>query len=662
MKRLLMMILLLFVLTACSEAEEAPPPVEEEPTAVVVSPTNTPVPPTNTPEPELEPTEVIAEVEEGAEPVEEAEPDTEMAEERSGGSLEIFNASDVEICDIAITPSDEAELGENLLDEALPPEDGFILTDIETGLYDLIAFDCEDEVVGEEFEITLGEAPVVWEISDSVQVMDEAEQPVDEVVAEPEPEAEPETENTETINQDTLAAGEFEFAECPFDYPSNLEIECGWLTVPSNRTRDNDNTLSLTVAILRAADEARPDPIIFLDGGPGGSALTSLSGDIEGWIDYPFHQNHDMIFIDQRGTGWSIPSLNCPEVEEGLDNAEQACQERLIAEGIDLTAFNTAENAADIADLWQTLGYEEVNLFGVSYGTRLGLAVMRDHPEGIRSVVLDSPFPPNIDLPTEEGVTNWQAIQALFAACQTEDPLCAEAYPDLETRFLETVDQLNRDEDGEIFGDDLVNLMVSALYSPDLIPLLPRVIFEVSEGNYETFDLVSADSGGASRFQDDEDRSDSEGMYTSVTCHDEYAFGDFERAEAEALEKIPAELQEALFYSNTANTFELCDYWGAGAAEPKENEAVVSDIPTLILAGQFDPVTPPEWGRRTAETLSNGYFFELPGYGHSLSSDPECPTTLITLFFENPTVEPDSSCIDDIFPPEFFLPDEPLDF
>ena len=660
---------LILLLTACSGGAEQAPPQPEQPPAEseAAAPTPTTPPPTATslpantatlvpPTPSPIPPTATAAAEEPASETSEA-----IQEPLDITELEIVNTSGVDVCDIAVTSSSQEELADNLLDDVLGPDDGLIYADFDPGLYDLLAFDCNDEIVAEEYEIALGEIPLVWFIGEGFEAVEGPVEPdSDEAVAQ-----------APAMDTQTQTGSQLRMTPCPFaPPPAGTVVECGLLSVSENRSRSDSPTIELAVAILRAAGSSvKPDPIIFLDGGPGSSALLSLSDDYEGWLNYPFHQNHDMIFIDQRGTGWSTPSLNCPEVEEGLDNAEQICHDRLVAEGIDLTAYNTAENAADVAALWQTMGYQQVNLFGVSYGTRLGLAVMRDHPQGIRSVVLDSPFPPNLDLPTEEALSNWSAIQVMFQSCLTDDPLCAEAYPNLEAVFLETVDRLNEApeafDDFEVTGDDLVDTMVQALYVPELIPLLPRAIYEMSQGEFETYEIVVADTGGFARsgqLQADEDRSDSEGMFTSVTCRDEYAFGDYGRAEARALAELPPALVEGLFYSNSGNLFETCDFWGAGQADPRENEAVTGDIPTLILAGQFDPVTPPDWGRITAQSLSRAYFFELPGFGHSLSSDPGCPTTLITQFFENPEVAPDSSCINEIFLPEFFLPDEPLDF
>ncbi|MCJ7659788.1 MAG: alpha/beta hydrolase, partial [Anaerolineales bacterium] len=212
----------------------------------------------------------------------------------------------------------------------------------------------------------------------------------------------------------------FEGAPCPFEIPAGQvegeTVECGYLVVPENRNDPKTKNIRLSVAIFRHPDGATyDDPIIFLEGGPGASPLEFIRFSFD--IIYPplFATGRDIIFFDQRGVGNSEPALDCPEVvaqslelmDFELDgqnlskediyalNLESmlACGDRINQEA-DLTAYNTVANAADVNDLRLALGYEKVNLWSISYGTRLALGVMRDFPEGVRSAVLDSVYPP----------------------------------------------------------------------------------------------------------------------------------------------------------------------------------------------------------------------------------------------------------------------------
>lgn len=520
------------------------------------------------------------------------------------------------------------------------------------------------------------------EFEDELDELDPIDEDYEEDLAleDPEPDAEAvdsapesETETQDTASESASAGWGYSPISCAFDVPNN--VECGILTVPENRSKADTPMIELAVAIIRA-DNPLPDPVIYLEGGPGGSAILGLASDPENWLDYDF--GRDLILFDQRGTGLSLPSLNCPEMEE-VDfesesvnperDAEIACRDRLLREGVDLTAYNTAENASDVDALRQALGYDQVNLYGISYGTRLGLAVMRDYPAGVRSVVLDSPFPPNADVIGTEALYQYARVQDLFNACATDD-WCAESYGDIQSTYLQLIADLDATpaavNGGEIFGDTIINVVYQILFAGEGIDLLPRMIYDIAvNDDFEAFFLAEEIAGGgegASRlYQDDADgKDDSEGMYAAVMCHDEFVFGDIDAAEDVVTQMLPEELHAGMFYSGTVNQYDSCQLWEAGVAAPSEDAAVVSAIPTLILVGEFDPATPPEWAELTKETLSNGYLFELPGLGHSLTAELPCPVGMMTAFINNPNAAPDSSCIADLPEIQFVLPDEDL--
>jgi hypothetical protein len=247
------------------------------------------------------------------------------------------------------------------------------------------------------------------------------------------------------------------------------------------------------------------------------------------------------------------------------------------------------------------------------------------------------------------------ALTELFADCE-RDAYCRENYPDLETVFLDTVQRLNEDETAEIFGDDLVFALSSAFSDTALIPLLPYVIYEVANDNFDALDEISAEGDFAKgdfaqlRYQDEADRSDSEGMYNSVICHDEYALGDYERVETAVVGTIPVELEGALLQS-TFDLVSLCEYWNPMTAV--DNTAVSSSIPTLIFVGQYDVATPPRWATLTAATLPNAIVVEFPGAGHSLLSSVECSISISEDFLDNPDQQPNTDCLDKIEWPYF---------
>ncbi len=236
---------------------------------------------------------------------------------------------------------------------------------------------------------------------------------------------------------DTLG---FQEGDCPF--PALDGVTCGYLTVPEDRAQPDGNTVELAVAII-AARSANPDPIpvIYLEGGPGDAPLI----DTDTFLTYPVVEDHTLILFDQRGTGFSQPSLNCPELEgdSSSDDPVQACHDRLQSEGVNLQMYNSAASAADVNDLAAALGYDKVNLWGISYGTKLGLTVLRDYPEIVQSAVLDSVYAPEVDdlQIQSSGVTG--SLNELFSRCAA-DAACSDAYPNLESDFYAMLDAARR--------------------------------------------------------------------------------------------------------------------------------------------------------------------------------------------------------------------------
>ena len=453
--------------------------------------------------------------------------------------------------------------------------------------------------------------------------------------------------------------GGFIEGDCPFDQKTaqKFNVTCGTLFVPENREENSGKTIQLAVMILPAANgNPQPDPVIYLEGGPGGSAIAGFAADPEGWAQYGFAQNRDLVLFDQRGTGYSIPELDCSEEDQRGDAADraEACKASLTAAGVDLAAYNTQENGADVADLAIALGYDTYNLLGISYGTRLALAVMRDYPEGIRSVVLDSPFPPNANPAETEADLAWRRFQDVFAAC-AQDSGCSSTFPNLEQTFLDTVDDMNESPIEEVYGDDLVALVQQMMFSgADYIYLIPLVITDAAEGNLDLFFELEPDIFGMASsnmmgrqlqtlVEDGETDGDAQGMYNSVMCHDEFAFAQLDIADQITQNTVPDQVYYGLFGA-TIDTFTTCSIWDVGSAEPFADLAVTSDIPTLVMVGQFDPSTPPEWGELTVETLPNGVLAVLPGDGHSLVSSNPCAISMMDAFFANPN-NLDTGCV-----------------
>jgi pimeloyl-ACP methyl ester carboxylesterase len=466
-----------------------------------------------------------------------------------------------------------------------------------------------------------------------------------------------------------------EWSDCPFEVPEDETegetIDCGVLVTYEDHFSDDDAAqVEIAFAILYSNAESAPDPVIYLEGGPGGSALTGISD----WAESSVRENNDLILLDQRGTGYSLPSLNCIEIEEPEDDdplvAEQACFDRFVEEGINLNAYNSLQSATDINELMALLQeefeYSAFNLLGISYGTRLALTLMRDHPDNIRSVILDSVYPPNRDAYEHQGINQYRGLQMLFDGCAA-DLDCDSAYPELDAVFYDIYESLNGspaayqslDEetgeltDEELTGDSFLDLIVESLYSTDTIPELPLVIYEVSEGNYDVVAMIGTGelSGGFQRQDDSGDISDSEGAFNAVECYEELPFNDFDEA-VEVSAEIPEPIHDFLV-AGIENQFLICQLYRLDQADPVETEPVYSDIPTLVLAGDYDPITPPEDAQLAAETLSTSYYFEFPGFGHGITDQGDCAKAIIAEFLADPSIEPDGSCINNLVGPAF---------
>jgi pimeloyl-ACP methyl ester carboxylesterase len=470
----------------------------------------------------------------------------------------------------------------------------------------------------------------------------------------------------------------FERDACPFP-EATIDVGCGYLLVPEDRTDPGSAIIELAVAIIPAADGTpRPDPVIYLEGGPGGSALFAA----EDFQTHPIRENRDVILLDQRGTGFSFPSLNCVEleVEEPDDDALAACYERLLSEGIDLNAYNSAASAADVNDLRIALGHEEVNLWGISYGTRLALTVLRDHPESVRAVVLDSVYPPEVDSVESSAFDSLRAFAELFERC-AEDLVCGSAYPTLESDFLTMVEAFGENpplfayegEEIALYGDMILEAVFQTLYDSAAIPMLPYGITLLAnaaddDDYHDGYDMIlgywtpatweagETGSMGDSIFDSDQvvayidafgDVSDSEGVHSSVECAEEVVFNDRQSTLDFIDANVPPELAELRrwLYDVADIPFLDCDVWTVAPRSPIETEPVASDAPALLVSGAFDPVTPPSFAESALRTLGNGQHVVFPMGGHGESGAPGCAADLARAFFDAPYGVVDASCV-----------------
>ncbi len=472
----------------------------------------------------------------------------------------------------------------------------------------------------------------------------------------------------------------FEEAPCLFDVPEDAPVVCGFVVVPEDHSNPDGPTIRLAVVVIKDQGEGHlPDPVILLSGGPGEKTVASAVTIAQ--LLGPVYPNRDLIIFDQRGVGLSEPALECPEGEQAmfglLDepdpnvalpvmfDAVMACRDRLVSEGHNLAAYNTVQNAADVNAIRVALGYDQVNLWGGSYGSLLAQATMRDHPQGIRSVAIVSILPLEKSIFVEGSTTTSDAVVRLLDACAA-DEACNSAYPDLQEVLFEVIDQLNAEPvpitvtnalDGQSYdsiltGDEVLGNLVTFLYFTQIIPVLPQAVYDVHQGDYELMTQLSGTKlallGLLSR-----------GMTYSVVCTDDLIGRtpqDLLNIEAALPRQLQGQADPELMIEY--GIFGICENWPVEEADPWVKEPLVSDIPTLVLSGEFDPVTPPEYGQLVAGYLSNSYFFELPGIGHDIVAASQCARSIIGDFFADPIQPPDASCVAQMKGVAFDLPQE----
>src|SRR5215471_1332669 len=437
--------------------------------------------------------------------------------------------------------------------------------------------------------------------------------------------------------------------ETPTPIPELETARCGQLTVPENRSRPTGRTISLSVAIIPAASpQPKPDPIVWIAGGPGDDAIIEIPMALVGAL----NRDRDVIFMSQRGTFTAQPRLTCPEVDrfpaETLDQPYDApetgrafakataeCRRRLEALGVDLSAYNTIESANDLADLRIALGIDEWNVFGISYGTDHALTYMRMHPQGIRSVGIDGIFPP----PLVGGVSAWtsagEGINAVFRACSAQTR-CRERYGDIGATFQRLVEHFEQNPQTvqfsvpgvpgpvnvKISGGMLVQFAVSP--GTHLAARLPDAIDALAHGDatpiaslWATIKLNPASIGILGN-----------GLFYGVSCGEWVPYESEESVIAAGRRAFPT--FPLSVHKNAPNLQFMrsnCVVWNVPPVSSSIRDITESSIPTLVISAQYDAQTAPSFGTLVARTLTNSTVVEIPSVAqaHALASGDGLP-------------------------------------
>lgn len=441
---------------------------------------------------------------------------------------------------------------------------------------------------------------------------------------------------------------------------SSIEARCGTLTRPLDPSGAVPGDIELRVAVVPALNlTPEPDPLLPIAGGPGQGSVDFYTA--YAWAFESVRRDRDILLIDQRGTGESA-TMSC-EFDEDLIEGEfsteltieytEQCLEQL---PYDPRFFTTSVAVRDIEAVREALGYPSLNLYGVSYGSRVAQHFARRYPTSTRTVVIDGVVPPQISLGPEIATESQKAVDKILARCQ-EDDACNERFPDVDQTFARIVDQLKRSpvsiqvpdpstgrlHDLDFGTGELATAIRLLAYHPNSIALIPLLVNEAGDGNFvplgSQFMMTMIAMGDALAL----------GMHNAVMCTEDVPFYDPDAIDYEGLEAS----YMGLFQLEALQA--ICSVWPAGPIDDGFKTPLDTDIPVLLLSGDADPITPPRYADMALVDLANATHLVGKNQGHGQVS-VGCTPRLIADFIE--TADPlalDASCLERSFVMPYFL-------
>lgn len=420
------------------------------------------------------------------------------------------------------------------------------------------------------------------------------------------------------------------------------KARCGTVAVPEDRGHPTTRTIGLHVIVISATAERRLPPLFDIEGGPSIADTKNAGFYLTDGARY--HEHRDVVLIDQRGTGASN-GMKCPEIDAAEAaykpmypiDAVRRCRAEL-EKRADLRFYGTTEGVADLDAVRAALGYDKIDLFALSYGTLFALRYMATYPNTVRAAVLLSVAPPKSMPPRYHAQAAERALKLLFAQCQAE-PACAKAYNpdrDLHAAFARLPGLAGAPSRG-VFMEKLRSL----LYAPATARQVPYLVHAAAAGDLKPF-FEATRSHGSSPFH--------EGMYLSVTCAE--SFGLFDNAAAAAAARKTRFGDYRVRRQSAA-----CAHWPRGKIPAGFLDLPRTDAAVLILSGELDPVTPPDWATEVALSLPNARQVLIPEMAHiffGLSGIDTCFDTLLLRFYDTgDATRLDVSCVSAMRPPPF---------
>jgi pimeloyl-ACP methyl ester carboxylesterase len=465
---------------------------------------------------------------------------------------------------------------------------------------------------------------------------------------------------------------------CVFKPPRGDRIECFVLVVPENRSQPEGREVRLRGVILKAKRAALAEPVVYLSGGPGEAPLVASEPGVDALVEGDWwkdtaslRRRRDVIIVSQRGAGGATPDLDCfaPRIGEPAKARRRAvteqqendilleCRAALDRRKVDLAMYATPVLADDVADLARALSLPKINLYGASYGTRWGLEVLRRYPDLVRVAVLDGVYPPQVNGEQNEPGIVRAVFERLYADCEA-DAFCREHHPALRQAVEALVEGADRKpleitlqlEDGpqpvRLDSAKLMMVLLQMMREGEAA-LIPETVAAARRGDFHLVTLfgedLESDEGGLL----EQNAQQFDGLFNSVECRETWAAVDL-AARQRAIDNagiygLSARLSKAAVY---------CPAWRVPAAPASERQPVKSAVPTLLLSGGYDWLTPAAWAADAARTLSASRQIVFRALGHGVTSQDPCVARLRDAFIEDPDAKRPPSCGADA-PPNF---------
>ena len=445
-----------------------------------------------------------------------------------------------------------------------------------------------------------------------------------------------------------------EFTKLPcqdFNISANNRYSCGKIQVPEDHYNNSKNKIDISLVIINQEDQEFIDPLIILTGGPGGSAITERR--VQSWLNNPISKNRKIIIFDQRGIGFSSPLKNMSKDFFSIFRKDLTFQKENLEiqkiinsyvndakrKGIDLSKYNTFQSAKDVNAIMNALGFEKYNLYGGSYGTRLGRITQELHPSKLNSVILNSPNPLVGDMLVSRLISYSKSLSRVFEYCNNNYE-CNKLYPDLSDKYEIVLKELEKksikinisNEPYYLNAHEGLYFIRRLLYSNDALTKIPLLIKEYENGGGPIIEGVITNS-----FRD----SYNYAMWLAVEKHEMFNIKYDEKYINKIYNKLrffPAKLGFFTSAYLSMNNFH------ENTLTKKEKKLKKSLVPTLITVNKYDPVTPPENGRIMAKGLQYHYLYIINEAGHG-GGQLECRYKIMIDFMNNPMNNLDASCL-----------------